>query len=263
MKKYAILFVIIMIAGACSAARSFASQGDEGVDFSGTAPSLYNQTNATFVCWFKAGTAPTSGANMTLFNQERVFNENVRVNMLTGGDADDGSIQIVWRTPTALALYTSTNNWDNDVWHRLVIVRNSSSPYVVTYIDGANEGSSVTDPTTIDTDPVDEVWGRQTALANSSFGGELARCAFFTSSLTVEQADSFLYTGRCGVQPSHWIEMAGYSPEPDWSGGDNEGTVTGTSTADHPPLGPSFGFSRLLPRLNRVFIKFLAMIGLR
>ncbi|MEE9293509.1 MAG: LamG domain-containing protein [Phycisphaerae bacterium] len=38
------------------------------------------------------------------------------------------------------------------------------------------------------------------------------------------------------------MPILGASPEPDFSGNDHSGTVGGTSIADHPPIGPWFGF---------------------
>ena len=221
-------------------ARTFANQTSDRIDYSGSAPILYNQTNASVMAWFKRGTAATSGRFHAIFIQQAAFNEVVNIQMATGDGANEGRLSVLWRTPSNLASFVSANAFDNDAWHWVLFVRNSSSPYVELFVDGVSEGSSTTDPGTDASNPTDEYWGNDNAELGS-FGGELARCAFVAgTSLTVEQARSFMFGGFLPVPMSNLIEMVGGSPEPDWSGVGNNGAVTNTSVADHPPIAPLF-----------------------
>ncbi|MHA2029082.1 MAG: LamG-like jellyroll fold domain-containing protein [Candidatus Kariarchaeaceae archaeon] len=230
-------------------ARSFADQGNDYVDTTGGGP-LYGQTQATIMCWFKRGTAPTSGFWPTLFFQEANFNEQVKIEMKSAGDADDGKFAITWRTPSQYTQFISTNTWDDDVWHRLVLIRSNSNPYVELFIDGVSDGTQATDPLTDASSPLEERWGSfvgNGGASDNGWGGELARCAFILgASLSVNEGDAFLYTGRIGRSLTNWIEMGIGSPEPDWSGNGNNGTVSGASIADHAPASSPFGVDSVL-----------------
>lgn len=237
--------------------RSFADQTTDRIDFAGTAPVLYNQTNATILAWFKRGTAPSSGGWPTIFFELAAFNKKVSIFMIAGG-VDQAKLDAAWRTPTANVSITSTNTFDDDAWHRLCFVRNSSSPFIELFVDGVSEASSATDPSTDATDPTTEFWGNNNNT-NASFGGELARCAFVAgTSLAIQDAESFLLTARTVVKMDHWIEMIGSSPEPDWSGNGNNGTVTAAVAADHIPVGPIFGFddSQQIVSEQAIFLPF-------
>ncbi len=207
------------------------------IDFSGSAALLYNQTNATLMCWFRRPTAPTSGNFVRIFTQKAAFNIAVTVEMLGNGGADDGKVQVVWRTPSGSVVFNCATAWDDDNWHTLVLVRNSSSPFVEIFIDGVSDGSSTTDPTTDATNPTEEMWGNGGSLS-AGWGGELARCAFIAgTSLSIKDADAFLLNGKIPASGlSHWLEMGLGAPEPDWSGNKVNGVVTGTSIASHPDV---------------------------
>jgi len=112
-------------------------------------------------------------------------------------------------------------------------------------VDGVSQGSSTTDPSTDATELTARYWGNNGAsVADSSFLGRLARCAYIAGTeLTPQQADHFLYTGRSPVAMTQWLEMGQASPEPDWSGNGLSGTVTGATVADHAPVAPLFSFA--------------------
>jgi len=133
----------------------------------------------------------------------------------------------------------------------MIYRRNSSSPFTEAWIDGVSVGSETTDPTTASPTLTTEVWGT-TGGGSGSWGsdsnGLLARCAFWSgTAVPFNDAESFLNSARWDVKPSSWLELLGDSPERDYSGNGITGALTGTAVAEHPPVGPIFGYDNMLP----------------
>lgn len=234
------VFCVLLACAPVLASRTFANQTTDKIVWTG-GPILYNQTAASIMCWFRHGTASASGTFHMIFFHQAAFNKDVKCSIVAGG-ANQGKIEVNWRTPTGNVTIDSSGTVDDGAWHRLLLVRRNASPFVELYVDGTSVGSSATDPATDATAITDQFWGQAADLA-SSFGGSLARCATLAGvTLTPAQADSFLYFGVLpGAQLSQWLEMMGGSPEPDWSGAGLAGTLTATTIGDNPPMVGAFG----------------------
>ena len=218
-------------------ARSFASQTSDQVavpDYAG----LLQYSSASILAWFKRAAAPTSGANLTIYQELLPDVAEIFINMLATPGADNGALEVAWEG-TLRASFTSTNLFDDDLWHWLLLVRRSSGTFVELYVDGVSEGSSATNPGTNATSKTIK-WGGQ---LNSSFGGRLARCAAFARTLDINEARTFAFGRPPSGSVDFYHEMMGGSPEPDWSGNGRNGTLTATTVADHAPIGPWFGLN--------------------
>jgi hypothetical protein len=175
------------------------------------------------------------------------FNHQIRLSFRRRSDqGTTGVITAIVRATTFVSI-ASANTFDDDVWHRVLLVRRNSGNLLELYVDGSSEASSASDPGTDAGAPTDQYWGNND-LEDEGLGGDIARAAFISGvTLTPQQADSFLYTGRWPASLDQWIEMSGGSPEPDWSGNGLNGTLTGTTIADHAPAQFPFGVDIGLP----------------
>lgn len=73
------------------------------------------------------------------------------------------------------------------------------------------------------------------------FEGRLAEVRIYTRILAIGEMESVRRGKHLGSSVLH-MPILGRSAEPDYSGNGNNGTLTGTTVADHPPVGPTFGF---------------------
>ena len=79
------------------------------------------------------------------------------------------------------------------------------------------------------------------AAGTRTFDGRIANAKWFNSILTINQLSTLMRGGHCGVQPiGDWRLFGDASPEPDWSGNNNPGTVTGALAANGPPTSSPF-----------------------
>lgn len=129
-------------------------------------------------------------------------------------------------------------NLVNDVWHHIALVRTVSANTVDLYVDCSLFGtySYTTDPSSTATNV------SYTLFVDSGGGSQiddlsiaevvLADVAWNTGEI------SGLCVGRVPPRRIHYSKLGISSPESDWSGNGNSGTVTGTTISDHAPVGP-------------------------
>lgn len=229
-------------------ARNFSGASTDRAAWS-SGPILYEQTAFSILCWIRRPTitGAATGGNRHFFIQHANFNHFVKLFFRRRSDQGTTGVIVGTVRATTNVNVVSTNTFDDDAWHRVLLIRRSSGNYVELYVDGTSEASSATDPGTDAGTPTDQYWGNND-LEDEGLGGDVARAAFLSGvALTPQQADSFLYTGKWPVGIDQWIEMSGGSPESDWSGNSLNGTLTGTTIADHAPAQFPFGVDVMLP----------------
>ncbi len=212
-------------------ARSFADETTDKIDFLGRgAPILYNHPVGTVLGWFKRPSIPS--AFRGLFLQKADFDKKILIQL-----TPDGLINVAWRTPTANAAFNGSGAYDDDVWHRFALFRNTLSPFLSLFVDGVADSDSGadSDPTTDSTAPTQEFWGNNEGEAKG-LGGPMTRCVFWAGTrLSLAESEAFLKGDGTQLHrpPDLWYEMRGDPVEPDWSGNGRYGTLTGTSPAPH------------------------------
>lgn len=78
--------------------------------------------------------------------------------------------------------------------------------------------------------------------------GDIAHAAYFTRQWVLQDFKDYLRSparkaARESANPGFYLPLIGASPEPDWSGNKNNGTVAGTTITNNPPVIPySAGF---------------------
>lgn len=89
----------------------------------------------------------------------------------------------------------------------------------------------------------DALIGHNTA-AGSSIDGFVAWMGIWNRALTLGelQAQQFHPHVTAGCVGFYHLGWTGTGTQPDWSGNENVGTVTGATVGNHVPLGPAFGF---------------------
>lgn len=136
-------------------------------------------------------------------------------------------------------------------WHCVVgtykFVTDGTSEMRV-YVDGVLDVSTdlAVGPTQVTTTAV-EIGRRGFAGFEDPFHGELGEAAAWNKTLSLSEAKALF----SGISPTRiqnsalkmYLPLGVASPEPDWSGNGNSGTINGTlPIGDHAPVGPSFGF---------------------
>lgn len=113
----------------------------------------------------------------------------------TGGDV--GKLQVFFRTPTATVIFSSTATVDDGEWHNAAFVRESGTNIFRMYLDGAEDGTDTTDPTTT-SGAMNDAWGN----AHPSSGnpsepllGILGQGYIIDSSMSIAQVDSLINSG--------------------------------------------------------------------
>ncbi len=241
--------------------RTFADADDDNIDFGTTVPSMYAVSDGCIAAIMRNDGA-SSGPQRNYFRQSSAFNELVSLSMVADGT---GLYNVFWRTPSALQIFKSTNRFDDDLWHRVVVIRKSSTPELEIFVDGVSEGTDG-DPGTDASTPTITFIGRDEA-AGSSFGGDIFRFATWTGvALTIEEVDGFLLTGKWRVRPDLWYDLGNGSPELDLSGNGHSGTVNGPTVSDNGPATlrtPKWAanFVDVIPTPFDTFTKRLCMMN--
>lgn len=215
-------------------ARSFTASSSQYIDC-GDIDTMDGVAALTLSCWMKRGSADDIvGVTKAADNDNQLY-------ILF---YSDGILYTLVRN-------NSNNYWTytlNDTdWHHIVMVYDYSQGVnedkQKQYIDGAFVAGSHTNalniPATTDDGSADFCIGRW--LTNYT-DGNIAEVKVWSSALTAGEikSDYIGQTPRPGNLIGYWRCGVG-SPEPDWSGAGNEGTVTNAPTiADHPPVTNPF-----------------------
>lgn len=129
--------------------------------------------------------------------------------------------------------------YDDGNWHHCGFTMSSGGTGTF-YDNGASDGTW-TNSTGPSTSSATKLIGASPEGAGAN--REMAHVGVWNAELTAGEVRSHMH----GFVPRRqsldvWCELAGFSPEPDWSGNGFNGTVTGSAVADHPPIAPYFGF---------------------
>lgn len=93
------------------------------------------------------------------------------------------------------------------------------------------------------------IGGRDPGQGGDNMDGDIAHVIYVDAELT--QGDLLQYLHRPALMAAAWaaehgvqfyLPIIGGSPEPDWSGKLNNGTVNGTTVSDMPPVAWNYGF---------------------
>lgn len=125
--------------------------------------------------------------------------------------------------------------------------------WLAQYDDAADElrlyKDAVLDNTTTGVTVGPAASGVSLILGNSAAGdasrrldGVLANARAGLGVLDLGQIKDLVHRGAAGISTEINLPLWGDSPEPDLSGNGNNGTVTGATVADNPPVGLQFGF---------------------
>lgn len=138
---------------------------------------------------------------------------------------------------------TATTVLSVNTWYFVALVRNVTSDtlklYYATAAGSITEDASATDTTTVTHGGGNLVIGKVSGGTTETFIGRMAYASIFTRALTVGDLESLKRNQLVGPSRAGLWPMNGNSPEPDLSGSDFAGTVTGATVGDNPPVGPS------------------------
>ena len=265
MKQLALILALLLALPA-NAGRSFNGSSDV-IQIAGTGVDLTGQSAMTMVCWFQVASVPGSEAEICAKGGHAVY-EGYYINLSQSGHS--GQIGAHWYQNESLAhnvdLFCSFSVSIN-TWYSVVMVWNSSGggnnpgAFLIvngtTCASGSNNASLGGGSTAVDFCVGGYASGGTTCNV-ANFAGIVAEVAIWNvalgtccSGVALTPTNAFALAAICPVGPSarraglpnpigYWplYGASGSSIEPDLSGNGLNGTLTGTSPANHPPCTP-------------------------
>jgi hypothetical protein len=127
-----------------------------------------------------------------------------------------------------------------NVWYFIAYVRNVGTDTLKMYYATAT-GSMIEDVSATDATTGDHgVNGSDLTLGSDGFGnpvlGSVAHISIWSRALTPGELESVRWCRQVGPDRIGYWPFQGSSPEPDLSGSNKPGTVTGSSITDNPPV---------------------------
>ena len=164
-------------------------------------------------------------------------------------DAGTDLLQFLYKTGAGAFRILSTAfaaNWPAGTWHHFLgtATQNGTSTDLRIYKNGSLLAGPSTLADNVAPNNVALEIGRSSVGAGEFTGSTIAEVALWNRAISAAEAAAIYYRGPLAVPSGlvFWQRLGMGSPEPDWSGNVNNGTLTGTTVADHPPVGPAFGF---------------------
>lgn len=136
-----------------------------------------------------------------------------------------------------------------DTWYLFVVTFDTSTATLYTLKTDGSVVDTDTGSWNDDPDVTEEVRIGEKQGGGDDMDGDIAHVAYIDAVLTLQDIKEYLYSparvvarfiGSDSVQ--FYLPLGLGSPEPDFSGKGNNGTVSGTAISDNPPTGPLFGF---------------------
>ncbi|MCR4300211.1 MAG: LamG domain-containing protein [Sulfuricaulis sp.] len=140
----------------------------------------------------------------------------------------------------------SGTGFSTGAWHHLVGTYDGSN--VRLWVDGVNTATTAQSGT-LDKDPVGPTIGGRSG-AVQLWDGRVANALIYNRALSGAEIEMvrrgfWMLPGLLGFWPLFGVQ----SPEPDWSGNNNHGTVTGATRIDHPPGISLWGGTKRIQRV--------------
>lgn len=137
-----------------------------------------------------------------------------------------------------------------NVWHHICVTYDGGATTndPIFYVDGASVAHTeqATPATALSAESAAMVVGNR-PTDNREWQGDLAEAVYYQNVILTAGEIKTLYLfgpARLARTPAFWYRIGVASPEPDWSGSGNAGTLTGTAgIADHPYVAAPFGFN--------------------
>lgn len=200
-----------------------------------SAQTLLNADVFSICFWFRAGSTETNN-RLILDEDGSQFDRQLQI-MVKASDAGSGpnALQYVYRADNFNTIQSNSAVTD-DTWRRALIRRTGTSSDHEMFLDTVSQGTVSGTGTNSGESPT--IWlGNNTGFTTQSFNENLAHfAAWVGTELTLQQAETFLWTGRWTDRPTYYIPMRSASPR-DLSGNGVSLTVSGSpAVADHAPI---------------------------
>lgn len=200
-----------------------------------SAQTLLNADVFSICFWFRAGSTETNN-RLILDEGGSQFDRRLQI-MVKASDAGSGpnALQYVYRADNFNVIQSNSAVTD-DTWRRALIRRTGTSSDHELFLDTVSQGTVSGTGTNSGESPT--IWlGNNTEFTTQSFNENLAHfAAWVGTELTLQQAETFLWTGRWTDRPTYYIPMRSASPR-DLSGNGVSLTVSGSpAVADHAPI---------------------------
>jgi hypothetical protein len=165
-------------------------------------------------------------------------------------DGGTGAVQMFVKSTGKMAWYMNNSNLDpgtttlsTNTWYNVLMRHDNTASATQTFINGASDGNA---PSSVVVNAVTGghyVVGFDNGTSGRIFAGRIAHCALWNINLSNVEVAALAAGVLPGlIRPANltfWGALDGLaSPEPDYSGNKNAGTLTGTAFAFGPPVMP-------------------------
>ena len=247
MKKLLLLLLLLLPLQA-DAARLFTASNSDKVVLATTGQAVTDYFS--FVYWFKLSVLPGQGVSSCIISKGNAA--NVSSNYYVRFEGTLGSVRagMVWTTSPGASTYwvkdTNISSLSMNVWHHLAwTVDWTTNPDTVkVYLDGVVDtvtlasGSNNGPPTTTAT----QVMTIGQVIGIFPYNGDLADLAGYNAVLTQAEITALskgVRPNKLGRPMLYYVPLDGaLTLEPDYSGNGCNGTVTGATRSNGPPLIP-------------------------
>ena len=110
------------------------------VDLNGLESFFHQRQTFTVSLWFKCSTPSTS--EVQLFSDYATPSFNIMLGMRGVGSGNNGKIQVAVRMNSGSDEFLTTNTYDDNQWHNVVVINNASNNLQTVYIDNIQVGTN-------------------------------------------------------------------------------------------------------------------------
>lgn len=202
-------------------------------------------TAAAFTMCADFFTADTTNAQTMAFIGDKDVGNHFWALLADGATGGDPIIAAIDQGGTQTFPQTTTG-YSANTWHRACLKEVSATSHAV-FIDGGSKGTTADNVAPAGADRV-SAGIRNRSSPDLPFAGRIANVTIWNIALS--DAEIAILGGPRGMHPLRmrpanivlFWPLGVASPEPDWSGGARNGTVTEATIGDNPPSMLPFGF---------------------
>lgn len=222
---------------------------DDFLEISDNAAIDVNNADFTAAIWTR--TSSTPGANDALLckgNSSGAPANGVRYEMLFEGSTKlDFVVDDNINKSTAVFIFSG--EFTDNIWHLWLFERDAGVTLKI-FLDGSTQKASATDNTGDIDNPLSLLIGARRdagTVVRDFWPGQIAEFSLWKRKLSAGEKNMVFAMGPYNLQNNlnaYFPIWGADSPEPQYAGlGPGSATVNGTTTVDHVPIGPQFGFS--------------------
>ena len=226
----------------CKVSRNFVAASDEAIDMGDV---LNTSPNLTVCGMIRPDIVDARGVIISKWSATNPLDQRGFLFEINS----DGTLRAFVSTDGSFQsgnVVSSTGTITANTWTHVAFVMDGSNTDMLLYINGINDGSNTSGPATVFSPTSKLLIGAEHNDNDPSgvaqeFDGDVAEAMHFNRALVANEIFGIAARGRAISEgrDGYWALHGLNSPEPDWSGNGNNGTLVNTPTlANHAPIAP-------------------------